>query len=328
VKAELGGVAREGAPPVPVNASNFVRAETDLYFAKTVKEGGFGTLKHRRQMAAIDAQDVVRMNRDTLYSSGVFDLEAGPVTISLPDAGTRFMSMQVISEDHYALEVAYAPARRTYTRADVGTRYLFVVVRTFADPRSPRDTEAANRLQDAITVEQAGAGSFEVPAWDQESQTRARDALSALGALGGGGERFGRKDAVDPISHLIGTATGWGGNPSHAAIYQGVYPKRNDGRTVHTLTVKDVPVDGFCSISVYNAKGYFEKNDLDAYSLNNLTARANPDGSATVQFGGCLEDTPNCLPIAPGWNYVVRFYRPRKELSDGTWKMPEAQPVR
>jgi hypothetical protein len=34
------------------------------------------------------------MNRDTLYSSGVFDLDAAPLTISLPDAEKRVMSMQ------------------------------------------------------------------------------------------------------------------------------------------------------------------------------------------------------------------------------------------
>jgi hypothetical protein len=62
-------------------------------------------------MAAIDKQDVVRMNRDTLYSSGVFDLEAAPVTITLPDAGKRFMSMQVVSDDHYTTEVVCAPGR-------------------------------------------------------------------------------------------------------------------------------------------------------------------------------------------------------------------------
>jgi hypothetical protein len=43
-----------------------------------------------------------------------------------------------------------------------------------------------------------------------------------------------------------------------------------------------VPVDGFWSISVYNAKGYFEKNALNAYSLNNLTARPDPGGSYTI----------------------------------------------
>jgi hypothetical protein len=92
--------------------------------------------------------------------------------------------------------------------------------------------------------------------------------------------------------------------------------------------MKDVPVDAFWSISVYNAKGYFEKNDLSAYALNNLTAKPNPDGSFTIQFGGCGSGVDNCLAITPGWNYTVRLYRPRKEVLDGTWKVPEPQPVR
>jgi hypothetical protein len=27
-----------------------------------------------------------------------------------------------------------------------------------------------------------------------------------------------------------------------------------------------------------------------------------------------------------GWNYTVRLYRPRREILEGTWKFPEAQP--
>jgi hypothetical protein len=94
------------------------------------------------------------------------------------------------------------------------------------------------------------------------------------------------------------------------------------------LTVKDVPVDGFWSISVYNAQGYFERNQENAYTINDLTAKKGADGSVTIQFGGNCRETPNCLPITPGWNYLVRLYRPRKEILEGTWKFPEAQAVR
>jgi hypothetical protein len=38
----------------------------------------------------------------------------------------------------------------------------------------------------------------------------------------------------------------------------------SDGKTVHKLSVKDVPVEGLWSIRIYNAKGNFEKNALDA----------------------------------------------------------------
>lgn len=242
-----------------VNAANFPRAETDRYFAAKVREGGFGRLIHARQPAAIDKQEVIRMNRDTLYSSGIFDLQAGPLTVTLPDAGKRFVSMQVISQDHYTTEVVYGPGRRTYNAAKVGTRYVMILVRTLMDPQNAQDIEEAHRVQDAIQVEQAAAGSFEVPQWDQASLNKARDALLQLGSLGGTREMFGAKGRVDPVDHLIGSAIGWGGNPRSEALYASTYPRENDGRTVHRLTVHDVPVDGFWSISVYNAKGYFEK---------------------------------------------------------------------
>jgi hypothetical protein len=126
---------------------------------------------------------------------------------------------------------------------------------------------------------------------------------------------------------VIGAAGGWGGNPDKEAIYLNITPKQNDGNTVHRLTVRDVPVDGFWSASVYNAEGYYAPNEQNAYSLNNLTANKEADGSVTIQFGGCDGKTPNCLPITPGWNYMVRLYRPRPEILNGKWKFPEAQPV-
>jgi para-nitrobenzyl esterase len=313
--------------PIPVNVHTFVRAETDLYFSRLAKSGSFGTFNHRRAPASIDEQDVVRMNRDTLYSSGVFDIDAAPVTNTLPDPEKRFMSMLAISQDHYAMDIVYGPGRFTYERDKIGTRYAFLLIRTLADPHDPKDIAVANRLQNAVKVEQARPGFFEVPEWDTVSLAKARDALGALAALGNIVDRFGKREDVDRIDHLIGTAIGWGGNPRNAADYRSFYPAQNDGKTVYRLTLKDVPVDGFWSISVYNAKGYFEKNELDAYSLNNLTAKSNPDGAFVIQFGGCRKDTPNCLPIMPGWNYTVRLYRPRPEILDGEWRLPDAQPV-
>lgn len=279
-------------------------------------------------MTSIDKQKVVRMNRDTLYSSGVFDLDAAPVTITLPDPGKRLMSLLVINEDHYAVDVSYAPGSYTCTKDKIGTRYVFVAIRTLANAEDPADVKAANALQDAIQVKQSSNGRFEIPNWDQASQDKARSALESLRSLGADTKTmFGSQSEVDPVNHLIGTAVGWGGNPASAAIYGGITPKQNDGKTVYKLTVKDVPVDGFWSLSVYNARGYFEKNEFSAYSVNNLTAKPNPDGSFTVQFGGCQKDTVNCLPIMQGWNYTVRMYRPRKEIVEGVWNFPEAAPL-
>ena len=86
---------------VLVSPDNFIRAESNGYFGNVVSAGGFGKFMHIRELTPLDNQLVVRSNRDRLYSAGVFDLDAGPITISLPDPGGRFMSMQVITEDQY-----------------------------------------------------------------------------------------------------------------------------------------------------------------------------------------------------------------------------------
>jgi para-nitrobenzyl esterase len=178
-----------------------------------------------------------------------------------------------------------------------------------------------------LYFDRAAAGSWAKPDWNQSSQDKIRDALSVLGAFADMSDGFGSKAVVDPVAGLIAAAIGWGGKPKSAAMHFNVHPTANDGTTVHTLTVEDVPVDGFWSLSLYNVKGLFEKNDRNAYSVNNLTATPNPDGSVTVQFGGCREGVANCVPIMKGWNDTIRLSRPRQAVIDGCWTFPEAQPA-
>ncbi|ANE49226.1 DUF1254 domain-containing protein [Flavisolibacter tropicus] len=313
---------------IRVTPDNFIRAESDMYFATSaINENALGKFNHRRELFSVDNQTVVRGNRDTLYSSGVFDLDAGPVTITLPDAGKRFMSLMVLNEDHYVIDVKYGAGSYTFSKEQAGTRYILIAVRTLVDPNNASDIKEVYGLQDAIKVSQPGGpGKFEVPTWDMESQKEVRDALTKLGeTMPDFTKAFGKKEEVDPVKHLIGTATGWGGNPDKDARYLNVTPDANDGKTIYKLTVKDVPVDAFWSVTVYNAQGYFEKNKQNAYSINNITAKKETDGSVIIQFGGCDGRVANCLPITPGWNYTVRLYRPRKEILEGKWTFPEPQ---
>jgi hypothetical protein len=321
---------KTGGGTMPVTVENFVRAESDLYFsAVALKEGGFGKFEHKRVLSPIEGQTVIRQNRDTLYSAAVFDLDAGPVTITLPDAGNRFMSMQIINEDEYSQPAIYDAGPHTFTRDEIGTRYILVGIRTLVDPNSKEDMDHAHALQDAIKAEQKSQGIFQVPKWDPVSQKKIREALITLGTtITDTSHAFGTAEEVDPIQHLICAASTWGGNPRKDAIYLNFTPPKNDGKTIYKLTVPDVPVDGFWSVSVYNAAGYYQKNRYDAYTLNNITAKKSADGSVTIQFGGWDGKTPNCLPIMKGWNYMVRLYRPRAEILNGQWQFPEAQEVK
>jgi hypothetical protein len=312
---------------VPVTADNFNRAEADLNFGKGVKDHGIGHLSHRRELYLSDSP-VVRPNRDTLYSGAVFDFDAGPVTITLPDAGNRFMSLQVIDEDQYSHAVYYGAGRYTLTRKEMGTRYGQVVIRILVNPEDLGDVKQVHDLQDAIKVAQKSSGEYEVPNFDPVSQKKVRDALLLLGTTIPDTKRmFGSRSEVDPVRHLIGSAILWGGLPEQDALYLNVTPDNADGTAVYQLNVQGVPVDGFWSVTVYNAKGNLVPNQYNAYSLNNITAKKNSDGSVTVQFGGCDGKISNCLPTMPDWNYMMRLYRPRVEALNGTWKFPQAQLV-
>jgi hypothetical protein len=200
---------------------------------------------------------------------------------------------------------------------------VLVGVRVLVDPAAPADVGAVAAIQDQIGLEASSSKPFEMPDYETASFDATRTAVLELARHAGDLDHaFGTRDAADPVRHLIATAAGWGGLPDRGARYLSVDPAAGEGE--YKLTARDVPVDGFWSISVYNADGFFEQNDRDAYSVNNITAEPNDDGSITVHFAGCGDDRPNCLPTTEGWNYIVRLYRPRPEIVDGSWTFPRS----
>lgn len=324
--ALITALAASSALAEPITFDNFARAETDTAIRVVLEENDLNRFGHNRMPVSVDEQPVIRMNRDTLYSMAILDLSA-PATVTLPDADGRYMSLHVVNQDHFMF-VLTEPGEHVLSSETVGSRFAYLIVRTFVDPQDEADVVAANATQDGLTIVGGGAGPFEAPEWDQDQLLAMRSALNELAKLGmDASYAFGTVDQTKPIDHLVGAAAGWGGLPRQAAIYT-IDAVTDTSGTPHNLTVKDVPVDGFWSITVYNSDGFIEKNDLGAYSFNNVTAQPNDDGSISVNFGGCDDGRINCLPIINGWNYVARMYEPRAEVLDGSWKFPVAAAVK
>lgn len=310
-----------------VNLDNIVRAETDTALRNVVKlAGGIGKFVHLRVPTPLEDQTIIRMNRDTLYSSAVVDLSK-PATVVLPDAAERYISLHLVNQDHY-MYVITKPGQYKLTKDDVGSRYVLLSVRIFVDVNDPKDISVANDLQNQIKLTGGGRSPLELPEWNQDQLKIARQSLNALSTLGlDTGRAFGLKGEVDPIHYYVGAISGWGGLPKEEAAYTVGVVEKNDGMP-HVVTVKDVPVDAFWSITIYNFEGFIEKNDRNAYSFNNISAKAEKDGSINIHFGGCEDNRVNCLPISEGWNYVARMYKPRKEILDGSWTFPVPKPVK
>ena len=309
-----------------VTAFNYVRAESDFQMKGYIESYKcFGKFHHNRKPYDVENQITIRGNRDTLYSFGVWDLRS-PVSITLPDTKGRYQSLMIVSQDH-SIWGLYGPKTGTLTEEKVGTRYVLLTLRTFADPNDEEDMKEAYRLQDAVVVEQADLGKFEVPDWKKDEVEKMRETINVVAStVTDSGKLFGKKEELDPVYWLLGAALGWGGLPADAATYVNVVPEKNDGKTAYTLTVKDVPVDAFWSVTLYNDKGLMPVNKYKAYSFNNVTAKKNGDGSITIHFGGDPKQ-PNFLPIVPGWNYIVRLYRPREEILEGSWTFPDPEAV-
>ena len=311
---------------VKVTAHNYVRAESDFQMKGYIKSyNNFGKFEHFRKPYDVNNQVTVRGNRDTLYSFGVFDLRS-PLTVTLPETGGRYQSLMIVSQDH-SIWSFYGPRTGTLTEEKVGTRYVCLVIRTFMDPKDEQDMKEAYRLQDAVVVEQADIGKFEVPDWKKDEVEQMRHTAQVIAStVTDAGKMFGKKEELDPVYWMLGAAIGWGGLPAEAASYVNVVPEKNDGKTPYTLTVTDVPVYGFWSVTLYDDEGWLPVNKYNAYSFNNVTAKKDKDGSITIHFGGDPK-VDNFLPIVPGWNYIVRLYQPGMEILNGSWHFPDPEAV-
>lgn len=313
----------------PVGLADFPTAETHHMMRTAIQSlDCFGKWAHFPNLTPIDAQNVVRMNRDTLYSSLVLDLST-PAILTMADIGDRYQSLLVVNEAHFAYEVFYEPGTYELTQEAVGSRYVAVIGRTLVDVEDSEDLAAAQAAQAGLTVSQSDIGSFDVPNWDAHDLEEMRNALKVLGQrLPDRDTAFGATiDDVDPLAYLIGSADAWGGWPPENAVYKNYIPAQNDGTTSHILTLKDVPSgpNAFWSVSVYNGDGFFEQNEYDAYVINSRKAQTNEDGSVTIHFGGDPAQT-NFLPIADDWNYMLRIYLPQTPYFNGSWYAPDATP--
>ena len=313
----------DAAPVTTVNAMNYVRAKTALQFDKYyARAGGINRFSHTRNVVTIDNHSSKRLNRDTLYSVAIVDISKGAV-LEMPEAGDRYMSVQVVNEDGYTNAVFHGAGRYELTMEQFDTPFVWLLVRTLV---SDQDRDIVNTLQDQMRVSGASSRPYDHVEYDRESFDKTTHHLVELGkGLTDNSKSAGTREEVDPIKQLITAAYGFGTLPeTESFLIIGQPDLPSDG--AYVLNVKDVPVDGFWSLAMYDKEGYFNPNKYDSYGFSDQSATRNADGSVTLHFGGDPQSV-NYIPLTEGWNYVVRLYRPREEILNASWKFPEVEPV-
>lgn len=307
---------------IKVTALNYVQAKTAIQFDKYLARAGgkLNTFSHGRRVADINSRSSKRLNRDTLYSVAIVNISKG-ASIQIPEAGDRYMSVQVVNQDGFTNKIFHGAGRHYLTVAEFDTPYVWLLVRTLVLENIPGDMQAAQVLQDQMSIDSASERPYTHADYDPLSMSATTALLTELGkGISDNAKAAGTKEQVDPIKQLLLAAYGFGTLPESESLLLTVQPNLPADRA-YTLTVEDVPVDGFWSLAMYNREGYFNKNPYDSYGFGDRTAVKNADGSITLHFGGD-PNRVNYIPITEGWNYVVRMYRPRAGLLDGTWEFP------
>jgi hypothetical protein len=167
---------------ITVTNDNFVRAESNRMFAGLqAQAGGVNTWKHLRAPAPIDEQTVIRMNRDTLYGMAIADITHG-ASVTVPDAGGRYLSVMVVNQDHYINRIFTEPGDYALTKDEFDTPYVLLAARILADASDPQDLAQVHKIQDGFSLTAASSEPFVLPGYDEASFTATRQALLAEAA--------------------------------------------------------------------------------------------------------------------------------------------------
>ena len=193
-------------------------------------------------------------------------------------------------------------------------------IRILVDPANPEDARKVHALQDAIKVTQPAArAASRCPTgirrarrrcatrswrWARPCPTRSAPSAARAGRSGRAPDRHRERSgaAIRRRTPCISTS-----------------PRaKNDGTTIYRLTVKATCRSTASGRSASTTPGATSRRTRSTPTRSTTSPRRRAaDGSVTVQFGGCDGKIANCLPIMPGWNYMVRLY----PTSSSSWGM-------
>lgn len=313
-----------------VTPETYIRAETDREFNLVQKQtNGVNKLFCYRDLPPLDHQNVIRMNKDVLYSMAVVDTKGGATVVfpEMPDG--RYASVQLIDNDHYIPEVIYTSG--TYKLPE-DTRYIGIAIRIqIYDANDKEEIAMINKLQDQFIIKTNSAEpvSFD---WDMESLKKL---TAEYNKEFGKYDKYpsdwqGKRGEVNEKTRHLAAAGAWGLFPERDATYINYNGGNLSGDGVYkaTYSIPEYKSNGFWSLTVYGKDGYM-KNENNYLNASNV--ELNPDGTLTVYFGS-KENTPkdakNRLDITDGWNFLMRVYLPEESVLNGSYKLPEVEQVK
>jgi hypothetical protein len=294
------------AAPTIVTQDNFPQAYTNMRLGKIVQKAG-GVNKFFEMPvppSEPEKQFVVRMNRDTFYSVAVVDMSSGDVYVNIPNKSNKYVSTQVVDENHETQRMIYGSGRHKITAK---TDHAFVIVRALDD-----------NARRNLSIEAGSAEPFELQEWDMAS-FHAVDKAGNIDFSNGydQSKAFGNKESGQTdYMNYVGCAGGWGGAMVEDNIYQ--TSPYFDANSCYETTFVDPKAKSFWSATVYNADGRMFNDKANISS--EMNPAKNADGTYTLRFG--CKGQPNNIPTVEGnttgkFNVLMRHYNPSEQVSNG-----------
>lgn len=322
VKAEAGEV---------ITQENFIHADSVRAYLKEIAfTGSVNKMRHLRDVADTDNQDVIRMNKDTLYSRIILDVKLG-ATVSLPDYdGLQIAAL--LDEDHQQIATLNGKGTMKITKDMLSSgQHAYIIIRTgfVADIPRAEQMKQAHLAQDGISFT-ANSNDPYVPSVKYDYTTM--DAVKygilkdfALNkpenfSVGDGAGLIGERDEA---TAKVVVAIGWGFLPKDEASYSSFTGYRE--REVLTIKSPELKDTGFFSYTMYDSNGWIATDD---YAINSDDMKQNKDGTYTVTFLASGEPVQKGdlnivrTPRGKYWTGVLRSYNPvhpeaNQKLIDG-----------
>ena len=292
----------------------YIQSETRAFFKDFLgRAKQLNTFFHFTTLANSTDRWVVSPNIDTIYSIAVVNASNG-LTLKLPDVGSRFISSQIITENHMTPFYLYGGGEHRFSASDFDTKFVAVGIRIGTDGTPEDVKKIVSELQPQYRIDGAAPGGT-LPSLDIETLKKVRAALikeysklpNSFGAM------VKHTDEVKDWEYFTYvTAGAWGLSPDENAMYAIGGPVDAMGGVGYTATFAKVPADAFFSITVYGPEKYL-MTDRDNIVSSNRGVITNADGSFDVVFG-----SENCRGLAPnyvattkdGWSILLRAYKP------------------
>lgn len=303
----------------PVTTENYVVAESDWYFDGVQKKAGVNTWMHDDPIS-LDNQQVIRSNRDVVYSIAIVDVSEG-ATFTVP-ASDEFQIIHIIDEHHLFHQVVKNGETLKVSADDIQGEYVYLLART----RDNGDYEDTKKRQAMLKFEANSDRPYESKGFDAEEVIAFREELVRQVNDGeqpiAGHDAFGKTlEDVNPHNYLYAAAYGWGGLPMDTAQY---VPLQVTSDKCQSWTIEKPALDwnnnGYLSATFYGADGWVHVEDFyiphsemqdngDSFSFTTNCAQGK--GNATVEKGG---------------NFLIRMYLPTdawlvKEQADNMYSV-------